>query len=68
MSWIRILRECPTNEVKAYADALGLPYAREKRSRDNICRLIDELEDKHPGSKYQLLRSIDELTQAISEK
>lgn len=64
---IKPLRECPEREVALYAilnnfgiNFLRCPYA-EYAFRETIRNFTNELEDKHPGSKFQILRSTDQL-------
>ncbi|MFH0861717.1 MAG: ATP-binding protein [Candidatus Altiarchaeota archaeon] len=71
---IKILRECPDEEVKEYADLMGLPYLKKRAvSADDPCAdaangFIDSLEKGHPGSRYQMLRSADALKSALGKK
>ncbi|MBU0762456.1 MAG: TIGR00269 family protein [Candidatus Altiarchaeota archaeon] len=68
---IKILRECPEDEVKAYADLLKLPYFKNQcvhsktSLRTTVKKMLDSLEVNHPGSKYQMLRSTDELASIL---
>jgi tRNA(Ile)-lysidine synthase TilS/MesJ len=60
---IRILGESQDAEVGAYAKIVKLPTVAEtdKKGDDAFGRaakmLLDSLEERHPGSKYQMLRS-----------
>lgn len=71
---IKPLRECPEDEVRAYADLMRLPYTRKKcpyssdSLRTTYRKIIDQLEKNHPGSKYQMLRSTDELAGLMKKK
>ena len=71
---IKILRECPEAEVRAYADLMKLPYSGRRcpyaksSYRTTARELLNRLEDKHPGSKYQMLRSTDELASLMRER
>ena len=68
VSWIRPLRECSDDEVRFYARLMKIPYARKRcphfgKSYDaRVKRLLDGLDERHPGSKQQMLRSVDELS------
>ncbi len=71
---IKPLRECPENEVKLYAELRGLkfgsrrcPYSKDA-FRGTIRSVIDNIEEKHPGSKFQILRSIDRLVPILRER
>jgi uncharacterized protein (TIGR00269 family) len=62
---IDILRECPGEEVKLYAK-LGRLHCSGRSCRyfgvsrrAAAQRLLDSMEENHPGSKYQMLRSMD---------
>jgi uncharacterized protein (TIGR00269 family) len=63
---IKILRECPEDEIRLYADLMKIPYAKNRcpyaksAYRTTYRELLNRLEEKHPGSKYQMLRSVDE--------
>ncbi|MBD3388901.1 MAG: TIGR00269 family protein [Candidatus Altiarchaeales archaeon] len=65
---IKPLRECPEEEIRLYAKLMRLPHTRNpcpyssSSYRTTAKKLIDDLEKRHPGSKYQMLRSTDELT------
>jgi uncharacterized protein (TIGR00269 family) len=71
---IKILRECPEDEVRQYARALGLPHTNKccpyaKTSlRTTVKEMLDGLEGSHPGSKYQMLRSVDSLCAIMRER
>jgi len=64
---IKPLRECPEREVKAYARIKKLkfqsrkcPYSGEA-FRGTIREAIDRIDKNHPGSKFQVLKSTDNL-------
>jgi len=64
---IKPLRECPENEVKIYAklneiefNSSRCPYAK-YAFRETMRNVLNEIEKKHPGSRFQILKSIDEL-------
>ncbi len=71
---IKPLRECPEEEVKYYADFMELPYTRircpysKSSFRTTAKELLNELEERHPGSKYQMLRSMDEFSAVMKER
>jgi uncharacterized protein (TIGR00269 family) len=71
---IKPLRECPENEVELYANLKGLefksgrcPYSKEA-FRGTIRGMVNGIEEKHPGSKFQILRSTDELIKKLRGK
>lgn len=71
---IKPLRACPENEVLLYAKikkirftAKRCPYSGEA-FRGTIRKIIDELEEKHPGSKFQILKSTDKLVSILKER
>jgi len=64
---IKPLREVPEKEIVLYAvlnnievDLSECPYAVEA-FRAEIRDWLNEMEEKHPGTKYQLLRSYDKI-------
>lgn len=70
---IKPLRECPEREVALYAILNGInvdfqecPYSREA-FRVTVRDMINHLEEKHSGSKYQLLRTTDKLVGILRE-
>jgi uncharacterized protein (TIGR00269 family) len=71
---IKILRECPEDEVRAYANLLHLPYFKNQciyaktSLRTTVKGMLDTLEKNHPGSKYQMISSIDGLSEVISRQ
>jgi len=72
---IKPIREILEEEVFAYADALGLPYYRKKACpygkesvRKTIRKSIYELEDKYPGTTYQIVKFADLLINPLKEK
>ena len=72
---IKPLREILEEEVFAYADALGLPYLKVKAChygkesvRKTIRKYIHELEEKYPGTTYQIVKFADQLIKPLKEK
>ena len=71
---IKPLRECPENEVLRYATLRSLNFAKGKcpypkeAFRQTVRNVIDKIEENHPGSKFQLLRSTDRLIQIFRER
>jgi tRNA(Ile)-lysidine synthase TilS/MesJ len=63
---IKVLRECLEDEVIVYAKLMNLPLVNERQPscrgeyQGTAKKLLDSLEENHPGSKYQMLRSVDE--------
>jgi uncharacterized protein (TIGR00269 family) len=71
---IKPLRECPEDEVKTYATLKGIefepgkcPYS-EEAFRKTIREVINRIEEKHPGSKFQLLKSTDQLIPVLRSR
>lgn len=63
---IKPLREIPEEEVFAYCDALRLPYYKEKKCpygkesvRKTIRKYIYDLEEKYPGTLFQIVKFAD---------
>jgi uncharacterized protein (TIGR00269 family) len=71
---IKILRECPEEEVRLYADLMKLPYSRKRcpysrtSYRTSAKNLLNALEAGHAGSKYQMLRSVDGFAAIMRER
>lgn len=68
---IKPLRDVPEKEVALYALVTGLPlltcscpYAA-RSFRFSVKRLLNELEWKHPGSKYALMRGYERLAAVL---
>ena len=64
---IKPLRDCPEKEVAIYAmfhgfevEGLQCPYTIDA-FRTTIRDVINEIEEKHPGSKFQMLKNTDRL-------
>ncbi|MEA3254678.1 MAG: TIGR00269 family protein [Candidatus Altiarchaeota archaeon] len=71
---IKPLRGCPENEVELYArlrkldfQSMKCPHSTEA-FRGTIRGMVDKLEINHPGSKFQILGSIDELIQILRSR
>jgi uncharacterized protein (TIGR00269 family) len=64
---IKPLRDCPEEEVRLYADLKGIKYEPSRcpysgdAFRGTIRKAIDSIEEEHPGSKAQTLKSTDKL-------
>lgn len=70
---IKPLRDTPEKEVKLYTQLKGIPtayascpYSKES-FRVSMKRTILNLEEKYPGTRYQLLSSVDELAPILKE-
>jgi len=70
---IKPLRECPEDEVRMYAilneleiNSERCPYSR-YAFRETVRNCLNGIEEKHPGSKFQALKSIDELIPIMKE-
>lgn len=68
---IKPLRECLENEVRVYAEIKGLkfysrkcPYSGEAL-RGSVREAIDRIDKNHPGSKFQLLKSTNNLVEIL---
>ncbi len=71
---IKPLRECPEEEILAYAeikelifDVSSCPYSSEA-FRQTARGIVNSLEENHPGSRFQLLNSTDKLREILREK
>jgi len=58
---VRPLRECPIEEIKAYAELKKIPYTPIKRKTSREWKIISDLEKTHPGVRFQILASQDTL-------
>jgi uncharacterized protein (TIGR00269 family) len=76
-SWvprIKPLRPCPENEVKLYAQIKGIDFAPKRcpysgeAFRGTIRDMLDKLEENHPGSKFQILKTTDQLVSILRER
>lgn len=72
---IKPLRNLLDKEIKLYADLMHIPYFGERcpYARDDIMRreiknFLDEFEQNHPGTKYQIVRFHDKLKVPTSNK
>lgn len=71
---IKPLRNCPEDEVLAYANLKKIPYGKggcqysSASFRTSVKECINRLEENHPGSKHQLLKSTDELAAIMKER
>jgi len=70
---IKPLGECPEDEIRLYANlneikfnSLKCSYAQQS-FRSTIRKALNDIEEKHPGSKFQLLKSTDELIPVLRE-
>jgi len=68
---IKPLRNIPEKEIGAYCLLKGLtlrthecPYVRDS-FRDDIRRQLNEIEDKYPGSKFEVVRTYDRVEKAL---
>ncbi len=71
---IKPLREIPEEEVFAYCDALGLPYYKEKKCpfgkksvRKTIRKYLYDLEEKYPGTLFQIVKFADLLIPSLKK-
>jgi len=72
---IKPLREIPEEEIFAYCDALNLPYYPKKRCpygkesvRKTIRKFLYELEEKYPGSLFQIVKFADLLIPSLRKE
>ena len=70
---IKPLRYTPENEIAVYAMLKGIdlyevecPYIR-LAMRDEIRNFLNNLEEKHPGTKHSILSSADKLARELKE-
>ncbi len=70
---IKPLRECPVEEILEYAKIKELPFHPERcpysgeAFRQTIRKFVDLLESNHPGSRFQILKSTDNLIERLSQ-
>lgn len=70
---INPLRNCPDNEVLAYAKFNRLGFYPKKcpnavdAFHATVKDTIDDIEENHPGSKFQLLKSADNIISIMRE-
>ncbi len=70
---IKPLRDSPENEVLLYAQLRGIEYEPGRcpysgdAFRATIRKAINEIEEKHPGSKFQILKSTDQLIKILRD-
>lgn len=71
---IKPLRDTPENEVLAYTRINNIPYTktacplRGETFRVTVKRMLDDLERKQPGSKFQQLASVDGMIPIMREQ
>ena len=71
---VKPLRDVLESEVLLYAKLNKLPYSTSKcpyagdSSRSTVRVILSELEERHPGSKFQMLQSTDQLIVLMKEK
>ena len=71
---IKPLRDCPENEVRLYAQLLDIPFHSGRcpysgeTFRKTVREAIDTIDRKYPGSKFQMLKSIDRLTEVTRKE
>jgi uncharacterized protein (TIGR00269 family) len=71
---IKPLRDSPENEVLVYAKIKGLPFEPSRcpysgeAFRGTIRKAIDEIDRNHPGTKFQILKSTDQLIKILRER
>jgi len=64
---IKPLRDCPEDEVLMYAKLRKIPFSSSKcpysgeAFRGTVRKAVDMIEERHPGTKFQLLNSTDRL-------
>jgi len=70
---IKPLRETPESEVKLYTQIMEIPTSycacpyNTEAFRISMKKIVLELEEKYPGTRYQTLASIDELAPILRE-
>lgn len=70
---IKPLRHIPEDEVAAYVRSAGLPICPKEcpyigdAYRLGVRIFLNEFEEKHPGTKYSILRGFDRMIDALSD-
>ena len=70
---IKPLRECPEEEIRMYAKINNIPFYSAKcpysrnSLRRTISKVIASIEEKNPGIKFQILRSVDKIMPILRE-
>ncbi|MEM1670352.1 MAG: TIGR00269 family protein [Candidatus Methanomethylicaceae archaeon] len=71
---VKPLRYIPEKEIAIYAYLMGFPlYEREcpyvrASLRDEIRDILNQIENRHPGTKFAMIRTVDKLTQLLKDK
>ncbi len=71
ISAIKVLREVSDADITLYAELNEIPSGRFKITGPEdrqLRQMIDTLERMHPGTKYQMLASTDDIRKMLSEK
>lgn len=71
---IKIMRDVPEKEIKLYAELKGFevhpkrcPYVSGSL-RNDVRDMLNEFEEKHPGSKFSILSGADKLSDLIDKE
>lgn len=70
---IKPLRDCPEEEVLKYAHLRKIPFSPSRcpysgeAFRGTVRKALDMIEERHPGTKFQLLKSTDQLIPLLRE-
>jgi uncharacterized protein (TIGR00269 family) len=71
---IKPLRDCPEDEVRLYAELKELPFVPVRcpysgeAYRKTVREAIETIDERHPGSKFQMLKSIDRLIELMRKE
>jgi uncharacterized protein (TIGR00269 family) len=71
---IKPLRDCPEEEVLSYAKLKGIPYSAVKcphsgeAFRGTVRAALALFEEKYPGTRFQVLKSSDQLITMLRER
>ncbi len=74
VSTIKPLRDCPEEEVRTYAGLKGIDFEDSKcpySGKDpgmKIKDTINRIEERHPGSRFQILKATDQLIPILRQK
>ncbi|MCS7097366.1 MAG: TIGR00269 family protein [Candidatus Methanomethyliaceae archaeon] len=71
---VKPLRYIPEKEIAIYAHLMGFPlYEREcpyvrASLRDEVRDLLNQIENRHPGTKFAMVRAADKLSQLLEDR
>lgn len=56
---IHPLRECPIEEIELFAKIKKIPHSKSKKEDDEVAVIVDKIEEKHPGARFQIMSSLN---------